>query len=64
MRIAGIDHEVSNLEVLWTTAEKEERLRLAVALFGDVAGEVGGFEIKAELGSGETITISVDIEEN
>ena len=60
MRIAGIDHEVSTLELVWAQAEEEERALLAAGLmkrYYDAAGQK--IKMKTETDDG-TYLITVE----
>ena len=60
MRIAGIDRDVSTLELMWVQSDEEERALLAVSLLAGFYDAVGQkIELKSETDSG-TYLITVE----
>jgi hypothetical protein len=57
VRIAGIDKDFTNLELLFLQAEDSEKMELAAGYIAQTAAKVGEFEIKVELTEGQVIMI-------
>lgn len=58
VRIAGIDKDLSPLEILFYQASDEERIELATSCLAIITQEAGGIEFTVTMEDGSVITIT------
>lgn len=62
VRIAGIDRELSPLEILWAQATDEERLNLTSSYLANITTLHGAIELKVELENDQIIIINTKLQ--
>lgn len=62
VRIAGIERELSTLEVLFYQASRDEQIELASSCLALLTEELGGIEFTVEMETGSTVKITTSRE--
>lgn len=61
VRIAGIEKDLTPLELLFVQAEPNEKLELASGYIAQLANELGDLELKVTMGDDSVIIISAKL---